>query len=129
MAHVRLREANSLLANRQWSGAYYLSGYAIECALKAIIAKRFKANTFPDQKTTRDVFVHDLQQLVSLAGLKLLQQQAFQADQALENNWLVVKDWTEVSRYETWTRVEAKSIVSAISDTQHGVLKWVESVW
>ena len=39
LALLRLKEAQVLLANGCWSGAYYLAGYAVECALKACIAK------------------------------------------------------------------------------------------
>lgn len=40
LALLRLKEAQVLFANGCWSGAYYLAGYAIECALKACIAKK-----------------------------------------------------------------------------------------
>lgn len=39
LAKLRLAEAQTLLAAARWSGAYYLSGYSVECALKACIAK------------------------------------------------------------------------------------------
>ncbi|MSU78452.1 MAG: HEPN domain-containing protein [Gemmataceae bacterium] len=39
LAQERVRDADSLLKAGQWSGAYYLAGYAVECGLKACIAK------------------------------------------------------------------------------------------
>jgi HEPN domain-containing protein len=42
LAEQRLAEAELLLANGFWSGAYYLAGYALECALKAKIASSFR---------------------------------------------------------------------------------------
>lgn len=39
LAELRLRDADALLAARQWAAAYYLLGYCIECALKACVAK------------------------------------------------------------------------------------------
>ncbi|MEL0589524.1 MAG: hypothetical protein U1V55_07060 [Planktothrix rubescens PR222] len=36
-----------LLDNHQYSGAYYLSGYVIECALKACIAKKTQQLPIP----------------------------------------------------------------------------------
>lgn len=39
LATVRIREAESLLAAGLFDGAYYLAGLAVECALKACIAK------------------------------------------------------------------------------------------
>jgi HEPN domain-containing protein len=42
LAELRIKEARILLDGDSYSGAYYLAGYAIECALKACIAKRTK---------------------------------------------------------------------------------------
>jgi len=33
LAKLRLQDAKALLGRRRWSGAYYLCGYVIECAL------------------------------------------------------------------------------------------------
>ena len=50
LALIRLREATILLANGEYSGAYYLAGYAVECALKPCIAKQTRRHDFPDKK-------------------------------------------------------------------------------
>ena len=39
LSKVRLKEATALLKLGLFDGAYYLAGYAVECALKACIAK------------------------------------------------------------------------------------------
>jgi HEPN domain-containing protein len=39
LAELRITEAKVLLDNGFYAGAYYLAGYAVECALKACIAK------------------------------------------------------------------------------------------
>ncbi len=39
LAEIRLKDAQALLGRKRWFGAYYLSGYAIECALKACLLK------------------------------------------------------------------------------------------
>lgn len=39
LAQIRLAEAAALLQAERFDGAYYLAGYAVECALKACIAK------------------------------------------------------------------------------------------
>lgn len=39
LSRVRLKEATALLKLGLFDGAYYLAGYAVECALKACIAK------------------------------------------------------------------------------------------
>src|SRR5882762_8203261 len=66
LAESRLAEARLLLANGLPSGAYYLAGYAIECALKAIIAADFRATEIPDPKYVRDIYTHDLSALFRL---------------------------------------------------------------
>src|SRR5439155_18484686 len=47
LTEIRMREAKVLLARKCYEGAYYLAGYAVECALKACIAKRTQAHDFP----------------------------------------------------------------------------------
>lgn len=49
LSRLRIKEARLLLKHRQFEGAYYLTGYAIECALKAAIAKRTAKYDFPDK--------------------------------------------------------------------------------
>jgi HEPN domain-containing protein len=39
LARIRLKDAKALLGRKRWSGAYYLCGYVIECALKACILR------------------------------------------------------------------------------------------
>jgi len=39
LAEERVRDAEALLKAGQWSGAYYLAGFAVEFGLKACIAK------------------------------------------------------------------------------------------
>lgn len=47
LARVRLREAGALLRARHYDGAYYLAGYAVECALKACLARKVRRHEFP----------------------------------------------------------------------------------
>ena len=49
IAELRLRESKALLAAGFPDGAYYLAGYAVECALKACIAKRSQEHDFPEK--------------------------------------------------------------------------------
>lgn len=46
LSKVRLREAKVLLGVGLYDGAYYLAGYAVECGLKACIAKRTLRHDF-----------------------------------------------------------------------------------
>ena len=69
LAELRLKEANALLAAELPDGAYYLAGYAVECALKACIAKRTHEYDFPEKKLVNDSHTHDIKILLRLAGL------------------------------------------------------------
>lgn len=129
LARARLREAKALAAAGEWSGAYYLSGYAAECGLKAAVAKQFSANTFPDRDLVSKMYTHNLQVLVKSAGLEQEQDRQFKVDPDLEVNWQVVKDWSEGSRYTMRSRPDAEAILSALTDRRHGVMKWLRSVW
>ena len=57
LAQVRLEEAMTLLKAKNWAGAMYIAGYIVECAMKAVIAKRH-SDYLPDRYT-----IHDLQTL------------------------------------------------------------------
>jgi hypothetical protein len=63
LALERLSDAETFLNARKYSGAYYLAGYSIECALKACIARRVKRYDFP-LKDAAKYYTHDLEELV-----------------------------------------------------------------
>ena len=46
LANIRIIEAEVLLYSGNYPGEYYLAGYAVECALKACIAKQVKHMIF-----------------------------------------------------------------------------------
>ena len=62
LSRIRLKEAQALLEQGLWDGAYYLAGYAEECALKACIAKETQRHEFPDRKRVELSHSHDLPQ-------------------------------------------------------------------
>jgi hypothetical protein len=70
LAKERITDAKVLLGARRWSAAHYLAGYAVECALKACIAKLMKPEEFPDRSFAEKCWTHNLPQLLGLAGLK-----------------------------------------------------------
>ena len=128
LALTRLKEVEVLLENSQYSGAYYLSGYVIECALKACIAKQTHKFDFPDKKTVMDSYTHDLEKLVKVAKLDT-QLKSLLSDNVFSVGWLIVKDWSEESRYQTHDRQKARAIYEAITDPNHGVLQWLQQHW
>lgn len=113
-----------------FAGAYYLVGYAVECALKACIAKQTNKHDFPDKKTATDAWIHDLQKLVRLAGVWPELEQDMKASPRLEVNWAVVKDWSESKRYDlSITRAEARDLYAACTTRRTGVLPWIRERW
>jgi HEPN domain-containing protein len=69
ISNARIREAKLLFAAGEYSGAYYLAGYAVECALKACFAKAVKRYDFPEKGRADKVFTHDLLELLKHAKL------------------------------------------------------------
>jgi HEPN domain-containing protein len=129
LARLRLKEAEALLATSNYSGAYYLCGYVIECGLKACIAKQTRLYDFPELKAVQEYWTHDLTRLVKAANLVDSLNQEARKDNLFESNWNTVKDWSEQSRYKKSNNAEAHSLYSAISDRSHGVLRWIEQHW
>jgi HEPN domain-containing protein len=95
LAEARLAEARLLLANGFPSGAYYLAGYAIECALKAIIATGFRANVIPDKSRVNSIYTHNLKDLLSLADLKSPLEDDMNENSALRESWATISRWSE----------------------------------
>jgi HEPN domain-containing protein len=124
-----LDAAKILLQSGQWAPAYYLSGYSIECGLKACIARRFREHDFPDRKTVNDSYTHDLPKLVKIAALERELQTAERLSDDFKVNWALVKDWSEESRYEERSETEAKSIIKGMDAKPNGVLEWITQHW
>lgn len=129
LANQRVREAQVLLRAREWSGAYYLAGYAAECALKACVAREFRKYRMPDHKVMKDIYTHRLEDIVKVANLQTPLALEMNSDPAFNLNWAVAKDWTEASRYAIWTEPEAQDLLRAINERNHGVLQWVKRHW
>jgi hypothetical protein len=68
---IRRRDALALLRGGRYVAAYYLIGYAVECALKACIAKQVRRHDFSDKRLANEVFTHNLEKLMKLSGLHL----------------------------------------------------------
>jgi HEPN domain-containing protein len=129
LAVIRIEEARVLLEHGKPDGAYYLAGYAVECALKACIAKLLKRHQFPDKNFVRDCYVHEIDKLVRTARLEETRDEDAQKNLTLGANWSIVKDWNESSRYNRWTKVKARELFEAITEPQHGVLAWIKQHW
>jgi HEPN domain-containing protein len=127
LAEARLAEATLLLASGLPSGAYYLAGHAIECALKAIIAAQFRASEIPDRRLVERVHVHDLSKLLlSLTGLEDELEAEMNVNPDLHGRWTTIKTWSERARYEIWTPESASAILEAVGGDE-GLLRWLQN--
>ena len=113
-----------------FSGAYYLAGYSVECALKACVAKQTNRHDFPDKRLATDAWTHDLQKLVQLAGVGPELDRDMRSSAALQLNWAIVKDWSGAVRYDvTITRAQARDFYSACTTRRTGILPWIRQRW
>ena len=128
LADLRAREAGALLRSRNPNGSYYLSGYAVECALKACIAKQTRRHEFPPKaKYVHEVYTHKLESLLKLAGLDNQLDKDMATNPALATNWGVVKGWDEESRYRN-SGLNGKDLHAATIGPD-GVLLWIKQRW
>ena len=128
IAVLRLRESRALLDAGFPDGAYYLAGYAVECALKACISKRTQEHDFPEKESDK-YYSHDLEKLLGFAKLKEDFFQALRANPAMNANWIIAKNWAETSRYQRKTVADATGLLRAIEDQTGGLLPWVQKRW
>ncbi len=129
LAKVRLKEARSLLRLGLADGAYYLAGYAAECALKACIAKATLRHEFPDKQKVVASYKHDLRDLVKVAGLEEGRLRRASEDPDFRTNWELAQSWSEESRYQRHRTEDATALLEAVGDNRHGVMAWIKLHW
>jgi len=129
LAQEKLEDATALVGDNRWSNGYYLAGYAVELALKACIAKAFKAETIPDRNLVNATYQHNFKNLVGTAGLSAELRNKEQADAGFAANWGVVNSWSPDARYASATEQDAKELLRAISDEKDGVFEWIKVFW
>ena len=129
LAEERLGDGELLLANRRYGAAYYIVGYAVECGLKACIAKLTRAEDFYDKALARNIFKHDLVELANYARLSAVFVQTGNNDAVFAANWARVNLWTEESRYDTHIQQEAEQLIAAVRDPAHEVMQCIRQYW
>lgn len=129
LSRLRQKEARLLLNSQYYPGAYYLIGYSVECALKACIAKQIRRFEFPDKDLASKSYVHDLKQLLKLAGLEPVLNHDSDESQSLALNWAVAKDWSVQSRYEVNIGPQLARDMYAACVSQNGILRWIRTKW
>src|SRR5271165_733916 len=129
LTRLRLSDARALLRNGNNEGAYYVTGLAVECALKAAIARRTRRHDFPPEpKLVREsIYSHELDKLLVAAGLKSTLNDAIGNNAALGANWALVKDWKVQSRY-LLSGLSGDTMYRAAAG-RNGVLGWLRQYW
>lgn len=130
LAVDRLKEATVLLDHGCWTGAYYMAGLAVECALKAYLARAIQQYDFPDKHFVNRAYTHKLKDLAQMDGVlwKDLQND-FGDDGKLEGNWSTVLLWDDENRYELVEELQAKALYAAATDPVSGVMDWMRRRW
>ena len=98
LSAVRLREAKALYQAGCWDGSYYLAGYAVECALKACIAKATARFDFPAKQRVVDSHTHNLQALAKVAAVDGTLKTLCESDLVFRKHWDSALEWPEQSR-------------------------------
>ncbi|MCX6594439.1 MAG: HEPN domain-containing protein [Acidobacteria bacterium] len=129
LARLRLNEAEVLFAAGLYSGSYYLAGYAIECALKACIAKQTQRFEFPDKRRAESSHTHRLLDLVRTARLDTAMGLAERESPEIAASWRTAGLWSEQSRYTQKDRVEAEALLHAARDRRSGIIPWLKKHW
>lgn len=129
LARMRLSDARALIKSGNLEGAYYLTGLAVECALKACIAKNTKRNDVPPNlNIVRDIYSHELGKLITAARLETALGEERRRNAALDNKWaVVIKDWNINSRYAVGG-LNARDLYRAVAG-RNGVMQWLRRRW
>jgi len=130
LAENRIQEADVLLQAKYWTGAYYLTGLGVECALKACLARAVQRYDFPDKSFINRAYTHKLEDLAKLDPefWKDLDSES-NADTKLAGNWNTVFEWNDENRYETVDQMQAASLFAAATEPISGVMDWIKRRW
>lgn len=124
LAETRIREGKALLKQGHYTGAAYISGYAIEFYLKAMLASQQSAGfwplVIPDKYKT-----HNLSFLLKECGLLSVMKAASSKNFELGANWKVLENWGTELRYRDLNKTLAIDIFNAVADEPDGVAKWL----
>lgn len=128
-AQTKLDDATILFQYGRYSNAYYLAGYAVELGLKACIAAQITAETIPDKAFILKIFQHGFENLIGLAGLTTELKDQKDKDSEFGANWAIVKEWSPDARYETRDVTSSQFLITAIAESDSGVLQWIKTHW
>ena len=125
---MHLQHAKALLDAQLYSGAYYICGYVVECALKACICKRTNQYDFYPRDAQK-AWTHKFKDLIGFTDVAAKIEHDRRVDPTLDIYWIVAEKWSENSRYKTVGRKEAEDLLTAVSDPVHGILACIKRNW
>ena len=118
LADKRLKEAELLHVNGMDEGAFYLAGYTVELMLKAQICRNLDIDNFyvkPIKTGKQAFFTHELDQLLTLSGLRTILDNEVLTNELLSDSWTDICTWSEEKRYvSTISRQETANFLSSI---------------
>ncbi|UCC31941.1 MAG: HEPN domain-containing protein [Phycisphaerales bacterium] len=133
VADVRLMEAEALLKARQYAGAVYLGGYAVECYLKVAVCVTLGWDALLATFKT-----HDLDGLIRYSGFEgRLREDAgvFESFAKIVDMWTIdTKDNRERKQSVRYRRPSefdeptAKRFLQYVGDPATGVVPWLRKV-
>jgi HEPN domain-containing protein len=123
---ARGADARALFAAGRYDAAYYLAGLAVECALKARIARDVRRFTFPDRRLAERAFTHDLKKLLDSAGLK---SDLENAPDVIQIRWDLVFNWSVDVRYKSGLSADDCSRYLRAIFGPGGILPWLKQRW
>ncbi|MCF0063292.1 hypothetical protein MUK70_10055 [Dyadobacter chenwenxiniae] len=136
LANERILEAEVLLENSKHAGVFYLAGYAIEFALKAVICSRLDVEMFDQSRNSnqKDIspkvssafLTHNLTDLLILSGLKREFNIKKISDSGFAAAWSEVSQWSEQRRYDFGCTEQAANDFLSHSKT---LLAWIRNHW
>ena len=127
----RILDAKALIDGQRWSFAYYVTGYAVECALKSCLLSRMPLTgwVFEEKVKIDECLTHDFAKLIKLSGLTDELNRRLASSPAFVGNWGVATQWKVTDRYGMIDEISAKGLLAAITDQPDGVLEWIMTFW
>ena len=136
LAGERILEAEVLSLNSKYAGVFYLAGYAIEFALKAVICARLDVEMFeqPGDSNQKEIspkissafLTHNLKDLLILSGLRREFKMKKLSDPGFAAAWSEVSQWSEQRRYDSGCTEQAANEFLTHSKI---LLSWIRNHW
>lgn len=125
----RLAEVRALQVAGHPAAAWYLGGYILEFALKAVVCRTLGLSHYPESAFSGKAKTHDVTDLVLLAGLTSALE-ARRREPSFEQNWLLVLEWSPQDRYQaSSTDKDVRELLDGYTDAESGVLTWLLEQW